>query len=134
MARARSQHSIAGLGPWQMQQTWRKRHFGYEQRFSFQLRHISSFVTRFMAPMAAGLGPAAIARTADSMALKRDLTSCSPSPDRAQSPDSCVRLRHNSHRLLDRATPEKQIEYSEGLIFDQSLFPVAAAWRRKARS
>ena len=80
-----------------------------------------------MAPMAAELGSAAIARTADSMALKRDPTSCSSSPDRAQSPDLCVKLRHNSHCFLDQATPEKQIEYSEGLIFDQSLFPVAAA-------
>ena len=66
--------------------------------------------------MTAVLGLNAIANTAESMALRRDRPLWSPYPDNAQSVVSCVTLKHRWHHLLDRITPEKQIEYNKGLI------------------
>ena len=65
--------------------------------------------------------------TADSIAEMRAPTSRSPPPDMAHSRVLWVRLRHRSHRLLVRAAPAKQIEYSDGFILDHCLLPVVAA-------
>ena len=42
--------------------------------------------------------------------------------------------KHSSHLRDGCALPVKQMEYSDGLICDQRLSPVTAAWRRNAAS
>ena len=72
--------------------------------------------------------------TTDSNVLWWVEMSGSVSPTKVHSRVGCERLRHSAHRVPVRATPEKQMEYKEGLTFDRWWFPVMKACCRNAAS
>lgn len=112
------------------------RHLGYVQFPAFHLRHGS--------PDGLGGGRGAvfsvvshllvIAKTADSMALRRSRISGSGLPRWAHSRSVWLVAKHSSHHLVPEAMPVKHMVYRVELIADHRVLLVRAAWRRNAAS